>query len=88
MARLKDLAARLDLTPGQWLDQCLAAAGSHLAAQKLALLRDELENRRTLSLRTARQLRGEDRDRSVRLEAMADGMQEALRMLSDLMEDR
>ena len=86
--KLKDLAEELDMTPGQWLDQCLAAAGSKLAAHTLAILRKDLNERRRFSLETANNYKKQNLTKAAEFEAMADGLKEALRMVDERLEDR
>jgi len=86
--KLKELAGEVDMTPGQWLDQCLAAAGSKLAAHTLAILRQDLEERRLFSRKTAADLKDSDPKRSAQFFSMAEGLQEALRMLDEKLADQ
>ena len=86
--RLRDLAAKADLTAGQWFDRCLAAAGGALVAHKLAILQKDLQERRKLSLQTARDLRKEDPARAAHFDSLADGLKDALQMVTETLEDR
>jgi hypothetical protein len=84
--RLKTMAKKLGKTPGQWLDECLAAAGSGIIAHKLAILRSELQDRRRFCRKTARDLKKENPEQAAHFESSADGLGEALKMVEEQME--
>jgi hypothetical protein len=81
--RLKSLAKKLGKTPGQWLDECLAAAGSGIIAHKLAIVRSEIQDRRRFCRKTAADLKMAEPDRAAQFESAADGLGEALKMVEE-----
>ena len=84
--RLKTLAKKLGKTPGQWLDECLAAAGSGIIAHKLAILRSELLDRRQFCRKTAKDLKKDEPAKAAQFESAADGLGEALKMVEEQLE--
>jgi hypothetical protein len=84
--KLKSLAGKLGKTPGQWLDTCLAPAGSGIIAHQLAILQSEIRDRRQFCLKAAKEFRKQDPKRAAEFESNADGLKEALRMVEEKLE--
>ncbi len=84
--RLKSLAKKLGKTPGQWLDECLAATGSGIVAHKLAILRSEIQDRRRFCQKTARDLKKASPEQAAHFESSADGLGEALKLIEEQMD--